>query len=130
MITDTIKAAYLEELRFAKRQQWAVTAAVLGLMAGAYTTVQPLGLWEKRVAVSFICILAAGGSWLLCNLQCHLRNTRLAIDWRDINPLWRGAEIVIGMWIALFASAAALFFSLWRDGAAHRLLLTMQDQVY
>ena len=130
MLTDTLKAALLAELRFAKRQQWAVTAAVLGLMAGAYTTLQPLGLWEKRVAVSFICIVAAGGSWLLYNLQCHLRNTRLAIDWRDTNPLWRGAEIVIGMWIALGASAAAVCYSLWRDGAVHRLPLTMQDQVY
>jgi len=62
MLTDTIKAALWEELRFAKRQQWAVTAAVLGLMAGAYTTVQPLGLWEKRVAVSFICIVAVGAA--------------------------------------------------------------------
>src|SRR5215472_18884920 len=67
------------------------------------------------------------GSWLLYNLQCHLRNTRLAIDWRDTNPLWRGAEIVIGMWIALGASAAAVCYSLWRDGAVHRLLLTIQD---
>ena len=87
-------------------------------------------LWEKRVAVSFICIVSAEGSWLLYNLQCHLRNIRLAIDWRDTNPLWRGAEIVIGMWIALGASAAAVCYSLWRDGAVHRLLLTMQDQVY
>jgi len=127
---EAFRALYGCKLAAAERQQWAVTAAVLGLMAGAYTTVQPLGLWEKRVAVSFICIVAAGGSWLLYNLQCHLRNTRLAIDWRDTNPLWRGAEIVIGMWIALGASAAAVCYSLWRDGAVHRLLLTMQDQVY
>jgi hypothetical protein len=26
MVTGAIKAAYLEELRFAKRQQWAITA--------------------------------------------------------------------------------------------------------
>jgi hypothetical protein len=36
MVTDTIKAAYLEELRFAKRQQWTITAAVVAFIAGAY----------------------------------------------------------------------------------------------
>jgi hypothetical protein len=35
MVTDTIKAAYLEELRFAKRQQWTITAAVVAFIAGA-----------------------------------------------------------------------------------------------
>jgi hypothetical protein len=34
MITDTIKAALLEELRFAKRQQWTVFAAVVAFIAG------------------------------------------------------------------------------------------------
>ena len=127
---DVIKAAYLEELRFAKRQQWAVTIAVVTLIAGAYSMVQPLGPWEKHVAIRLIGVVVAVGCWLLYSLQCHLRNTRLAIDWWDTNPLWRGAEIVIGMWIALGASAAVLFYSLWRDGAVHRLPLTMQDQVY
>jgi hypothetical protein len=47
MITDTIKAAYLEELRFAKRQQWTVTAAVVALIAGAYSVVQPLAPSRK-----------------------------------------------------------------------------------
>ena len=51
---DTIKAAYLEELRFAKRQQWAVTTAVIALIAGAYSMAQPLGPWEKHLAVRFI----------------------------------------------------------------------------
>ena len=37
MLPDVIKAALLEELRFAKRQQWTITAAVVGLIAGAYT---------------------------------------------------------------------------------------------
>jgi len=38
MLTDpTIKAALLEEIRFAKRQQWTITAAVVGLIGGAYS---------------------------------------------------------------------------------------------
>jgi hypothetical protein len=130
MLRDTIKAAYLEELRFAKRQQWAVTTAVIALIAGAYSIVQPLGPWEKRVAVRLIWIAVAGGWYLLCSLQCHLRNTRLAIDPDDRNPLLRGADVVIGMVIALVVSAGAVCYSLlWRD-EAHHLLLRMQGQVW
>jgi len=127
---DTIKAAYLEELRFAKRQQWAVTIAVVTLIAGAYSIVQSLGPWEKHVAIRLIWIVVAGSWYLLCSLQCHLRNTRLAIDPNDPNPLLRGADVVIGMVGATIISAGAVCYSLlWRDGAYH-LLLRMQGQVY
>jgi hypothetical protein len=104
-VRDVIKAAYLEELRFAKRQQWAVTIAVVTLIAGAYSMVQPLGPWEKHVAIRLIWIVVAGGWYLLCSLQCHLRNTRLAIDPDDRYPLLRGADVVIGMVGAMIISA-------------------------
>src|SRR5215813_8634461 len=127
---DTIKAAYMEELRFAKRQQWAVTIAVVTLIAGAYSMVQPLGPWEKRVAIRLIWIVVAGGWYLLCSLQCHLRNTRLAIDPDDRYPLLRGADVVIGMVGVIIISAGAVRYSLlWRDEVRH-LLLRMQGQVY
>ena len=46
MLPDTIKAALLEELRFAKRQQWQVAIAAITLIAGAFYLVdkakQPL----------------------------------------------------------------------------------------
>jgi len=133
MVTDTIKAALWEELRFVKRQQWAVTTAVIALIAGAYSIAgvkQPLGLWEKWVAMGFILGLVAGGWWLLYSLQCHLRRTRLAIDRYDPNPLSRSADVVIGMAIALAVSAGAVCYSLlWRD-EAHHLLLRMQGQVW
>jgi hypothetical protein len=47
MLTDTIKAALLEELRFAKRQQWTITAAVVALIAGAYSIEKSLEPWER-----------------------------------------------------------------------------------
>jgi len=118
----------MEELRFAKRQQWAVT--VVTLIAGAYSMVQPLGPWEKRVAIRLIWIVVAGGWYLLCSLQCHLRNTRLAIDPDDRYPLLRGADVVIGMVGVIIISAGAVCYSLlWRDEVRH-LLLRMQGQVY
>ena len=89
-----------------------------------------LGPWEKHVAIRLIWIVVAGGWYLLCSLQCHLRNTRLAIDPDDAYPLLRGADVVIGMAGAMIISAAAVCYSLlWRDGAYH-LLLRMQGQVY
>src|SRR5262245_42229549 len=125
---DVIKAAYLEELRFAKRQQWTITGAVIALIAGAYSIAhpkQPLGLWEKYAIADFIWIVVAGGCWLLYRLQRHLRNTRLVIDRDDTNP-WRDADIVIGMAIALISSAAAVWYLLSSDGTYH-LLLRMQE---
>lgn len=42
----------LEELRFAKKQQWSIAAAgmtLLGAIFGAAHTMAPLGLWEKTI---------------------------------------------------------------------------------
>jgi hypothetical protein len=127
---DVIKAAYLEELRFAKRQQWAVTIAAVTLIAGAYSMVQPLGPWEKHVAIRLIGVVVAVGCWLLYSLQCHLRNTRLTIDPNDRCPWWRGADVLVGMAGAMIVSGGAVCYSLlWRDGA-HQSLLRMQGQVW
>jgi len=123
---DVIKAAYLEGYGLRR----AVTTAVIALIAGAYSMAQPLGPWEKHLAVRFIWIVVAGGWYLLCSLQCHLRRTRLVIDPDDRYPLWRGADVVIGMVVVLMLSAGAISYSLlWRD-PAHHLLLRMQGQVY
>jgi hypothetical protein len=118
MPTDTIMAALLEELRFAKRQQWAVTIAGITLIAGAFHIAgvkQPLGFWEKVGATGFIWFVVIGGCWLLYKLQCHLRSTRLVINWRDKTAWQRGADVVIAMMIALTLSAIAVCYSFWRD---------------
>ena len=129
----TIEAARLEELRFAKRQQWAITAAVIAFIAGAFhmahTVKQPLACWEKWASTIFVIGVAAGGIVMLFRLQGHLRRTRLVIDWRDKGPWWRSAEIIIGLAIVLSISAAAVCYSFWRD-EAHHLLLRMRSQAY
>ena len=76
MVTDTIKAAYLEELRFAKRQQWTITAAVVAFIAGAYNVVKPLGPWDKVVATILVTTVVVAGIWWLFDLQSHLRRCR------------------------------------------------------
>ena len=115
MLTDTIKAALWEELRFAKRQQWAVTAAVITFIVGAYNVVKPLGPCEKVAATILITSMVFGGIYWLFDLQRHLRNTRLAIDRWDIDARSRGLEIVYGMVVALIISAIAVCYSFWRD---------------
>jgi hypothetical protein len=66
MPTDT--KPLLEELRFAKQQQWAVAIATITLMAGAYHVVDtvktPLDPWEKHLVTFFVLAVALGGSYL------------------------------------------------------------------
>jgi hypothetical protein len=118
MLTDTIKAALLEELRFAKRQQWGVAIAAIPLIAGAFhiaDTAKPeLLLWEKGVVTALVLIVGGVGCWLLWKLQDHLRRTRLEIDWYDRTAFWRGSEVAIGLGVALIISAIVASWSLWR----------------
>src|SRR5438093_12408432 len=66
----TTKAALWEELRFAKRQQWTITAAVVALTGGVYTIAhtdeQSLASLAKAVAAILIVVaVVAGVCWLL-----------------------------------------------------------------
>src|SRR6266446_6549325 len=97
MITETIKAALWEELRFVKRQQWTITVAVVAFIAGAYGLAKSLAPWEKAVAAILVVVAVAGGIYWLSDLQRHLYRTRLAIDRWDPDPWWRGADVANGM---------------------------------
>src|SRR5262249_33519269 len=97
MLTDPIKAAVLEEIRFAKRQQWTITAAVVALIAGAYSIEKSLDHWEQAVAAILIVVVVIGGIYWLIDLQHHLYRTRLRIDPYDPDPWWRGADVASGM---------------------------------
>ena len=109
MLTDPVKAALLEEIRFAKRQQWTITTAVVALIAGAYTIAvekQSLDPWEQAIAAILIGVVVAGGIYWLFDLQGHLYRTRLRIDPYDPNPRWRGSEIASGMAGAMIISVS------------------------
>jgi uncharacterized membrane protein len=120
MVTDTIKAALWEELRFAKRQQWTITAAVVALIGGAYSIASGedrLDDWEKAVITILIGAAVIGGIYWLLDLHRHLYRTRLAIDRLDRDPWWRGGELVSGMIGAMILSAVVVCYLLLRDGA-------------
>jgi hypothetical protein len=93
-----VRAGYMEELRFLKRQQWAVIIAAITLTAGAFHMAQsvmppPVG-WEKTVATNILSFVAVGGVWLLYDLQRSLEATRKVLDPNDKNPFSRGMPIV------------------------------------
>ena len=112
------KMELLDELRFAKRQQWAVTAAAIALIAGIYHIADnadpPMAPWEQHLAVFLVLAVAAGGIWMLFKLQGHLERTRLAVDKKDPNPWQRGLDVVIALVIAITVSAIAVCYSFWR----------------
>lgn len=115
-----VRAGYLEELRFAKRQQWYVAAAAVGLMAGAFHLAEgmkPLACWEKTVTTNIVLLVAVGGIWLMFDLQQHLANTRKVLDPKDDRPLWRGAPIAICLAIIQLVSAVVVVYALWRAPA-------------
>ena len=125
MLTDTIKAALWEELRFAKRQQWTITAAVVALIGGAYSIASEehrLDAWEKAVITILIAAAVMVGIYWPSDLQRHLHNTRLGIDPCDPDPWWRGADVASGMVGAMILSAVVVCYLLLRDGAWEMLL--------
>ena len=124
MITDTIKAALWEELRFVKRQQWTITAVVVALIGGAYTLAkrQSLAPWEKAVAAILIGVVVVGGIYWLLDLQAYLHRTRLVVDPYDKDAKERGLKIVYGMIGAMIISAMVVCYLLLRDGAYEWLL--------
>ena len=81
MVTDTIKAALWEELRFVKRQQWTITAAVVALIGGAYSIAsEGLDDWEKSLITILIWAAVIGAIYWLRDLQRYLHRTRLVTD--------------------------------------------------
>ena len=69
------------------------TAAVIGLIAGAYSIAKSLAPWDKAVAAILIGVVVAGGIYWLIDLQGHLYRTRLRIDPYDPDPRWRGTDV-------------------------------------
>jgi hypothetical protein len=112
-----VRAAHMEEVRFWKRQQWAVAGYAIALIAGAFHMTQsvrePLGTYEKVVASVLVLVIARGGGRLIRELQESLKKTRLVLDPKDTDPE-RGMHIVEGLWVGLAISAVAVIYSFWR----------------
>ncbi len=120
-MTDPQDGNRLEELRFAKKQQWSIAAAaltLLGAIFGAAHTMAPLGNWEKAGAELLVALIAIAGSVQLLFLQNHLARTRRLIDEKDENAWWRGTSILYSLVAALVISAFVVgYYVLWRSAS-------------
>jgi hypothetical protein len=60
---EILYRAFVDELRFAKQQQWTITNYVLLVMAAVFAVaklVSPLTTWEKGVGCAFVAL-----AWIL-----------------------------------------------------------------
>jgi hypothetical protein len=104
----------LEELRFAKKQQWAIAAAAVTLLGAVYAVAHRAGPSEKeKVALAVVVTLIATlGCSFLANLQRHMRESRLELDPDDREPLLRGGMIVGALCGVIILSAFTVLYVL------------------
>jgi hypothetical protein len=112
-MADDDRAAQFEELRFAKKQQWAVATAAVTLLAAIYAISKGLKDFEKAVVTVFVTLIATFGVYFLWQLQGHLKRTRLAIDRDDPNPWFRGVDVLAVLSGVILISAVVVFYSIW-----------------
>lgn len=106
------RAARHEEIRFLKRQQWAVTTAGVVLF-GAFLAIirnHDMLKWEKSLAVLLIVVAVGAGCFFLDDLQDGLAGVRRALDPNDPNPRERGEDILRLHKAILVASAAVVLW--------------------
>jgi hypothetical protein len=132
------RAAFHEEVRFYKKQQWAVTTAGVALLGALLATVrgEHLGLCEKSFAVFFIVAGVCAGGYFLDDLQSALARVRRRLDPSDPAglvsrwPCWqhfltvvrrrpdattRGLDIVCLHKGILVVSAVVVLWALFKD---------------
>jgi len=110
---DRDRPQLFEELRFAKKQQWAVATAAVTLLAAMFALQHsaappPDGLGNKeKVAFGIVVTLVATfGCIFLIMLQRYIRETRLRLNASDRDALIRGLSIA-GVLIAVIVLSAA-----------------------
>jgi len=104
------RAAQHEELRFYKKQQWAVTTAGVVLFGAFLTTVSKLHITalDKFFAVILILLAVCAGWFVLDNLQEGIGKVRRALDPADSDALIRGREILNLQQSILIATAVVV----------------------
>jgi hypothetical protein len=110
------KSEQLEELRFAKTQQWRVATAAVTLLGAIFVvahTLHPLAIFERVIGTVLVALIGVAGSVFLISLQNHLRRTRNSIQ-DDLEAWSRGAEVMITLAVVVIASAIIVGYSLWR----------------
>jgi hypothetical protein len=104
----------LEELRFAKKQQWAVAAAVVTLLGALYglahSAVPNLDEKEKVLFAVIVTLIATIGCSILASLHRHMWSTRFELQPRDRDALVRGSGIVGALIGVIILSAIGVLY--------------------
>jgi hypothetical protein len=106
------RAARHEEVRFLKRQQWAVAAAGVVLISALLTFLKDVHVTrlDKFLILVLITAGVAFGCYFLNDLQCGLARVREALDPRDWEASTRGRPIML---LLLAILVGTLLFAWW-----------------
>jgi len=106
------RAAWREEVRFLKKQQWAVATAGVVLLSGLLAAIRDYHLTalDKFIVVAVIGLGVWCGWFYLDDLQCGLAVVRRALYPSDYRASTRGQEIV-NLHKAILVGSAA--FVVW-----------------
>jgi SNF family Na+-dependent transporter len=109
------RPAQIEELRFAKKQQWYVASSAVALFAAIFAVARGTSLSdvEKDIATGFVLLIAAFGIFFLFKLQAHLKRVRIELDKKERKPWWRGVDVLSVLISIIFLSAALVVYFLW-----------------
>ncbi len=121
-LNDRDRQQLFEELRFAKKQQWAIATAAVTILAAIFAALQrslepPLTPREKIAIAVVIALIATFGTMFLFMLQKYMRTTRLRLDRQDTDAAVRGVSIVgVLVGIVILSAAFVLYFVALRGG--------------
>ena len=90
------RAAFHEEVRFYKKQQWAVATAGVVLLGAFLATVNDVHMTalDKFLAVVLIALGVCAGGYFLDSLQTGLADVRRRLDPSDNDAAIRGRDIM------------------------------------
>jgi hypothetical protein len=111
------RAAWHEEVRFLKKQQWAVATAGVVLLSGLLAAIRDYHLTplDKFILVVVIGLGAWCGWFFLDDLQCGLARVRRALDPSDYEASSRGLNIVkLHKTILVGSAAFIVWIVLWK----------------
>ena len=110
----------LEELRFAKRQQWSVATLAITLLAAIFAIAHgtSLGDGEKLTATVVTIVIAACAAYFLIQLQGHLERTRTALNQNDKKAWSRGVDVLAVLMGTVFISGFVVIWFVWFHACA------------
>jgi hypothetical protein len=74
-----IYRALIDEIRFAKQQQWLITYYLLLVLAAIFAigkAIGPMTACEKILAIAVVVVAVCYGSYILISLQCYMDESR------------------------------------------------------